>query len=141
MAKKKRPAANEDHLHLPTHSAASTSSAISTIVDTHTHLLSTFSVYRQKYAEGKYETVFDFAKGLYRPSATSPAFGLAQSQNGPGKKHEIESIVDVWCEAPVRKEWKELADAAIGEGTKANWGGMEYWFVIGLSFHLLRCWF
>jgi TatD DNase family protein len=118
MAKKKRPAANEDDLHLPKHPSASPTS--SAIVDTHTHLLSTFAAYRGKFPSGKYETVFDFAKGLYKG-------GESESQ-----RHGVQSIVDVWCEAPVRKEWKELADSAITEEQRAqNWLGMEYHFVMG----------
>ena len=40
----------------------------------------------------------------------------------------VESIVDVWCEAPVNKQWKEFADSALNlEG----WGGLKYWFVMG----------
>lgn len=73
------------------------------IVDTHTHLLSTFVLYREKYPDGKFQTVGDFVRGLYG---------------------EVESIVDVWCEAPVRKEWRELADSV-------DWGDMSYRFVIG----------
>ena len=37
------------------------------------------------------------------------------------------AVVDVWCEAPVRKSWREFADAA----AEGRWGGMEYWFVMG----------
>ena len=120
MAKKKRPAANEGDLHLPAHPSASPTS--STIVDTHTHLLSTFAFYRQKFPSGKYETVFDFAKGLYRD-------GDAESVSG---RHSIQSIVDVWCEAPLQKAWKELADSALEEAErKERWSGTEYWFAIG----------
>lgn len=113
---KKRNTHNEDDLYLPKHSAASSSS--SPIVDTHTHVLSTFATYKSKFPSGKYETVFDFAKGLY-----------GNIQDG---RHAVRSIVDVWCEAPVRKEWKELADSALTEELRAqNWLGMDYYFVIG----------
>lgn len=44
----------------------------------------------------------------------------------------VESIVDVWCEAPVNKQWKELADSAmIPEDEQRLWGGVKYWFVMG----------
>ncbi|KAK0429873.1 hypothetical protein EV421DRAFT_1913836 [Armillaria borealis] len=69
------------------------STSKSTIFDIHTHLLSTFALYRSKYPEGKYETAFDFVEGVYA---------------GKG----VETIVDVWCEPEVfmRGTWKELAD-------------------------------
>ena len=44
----------------------------------------------------------------------------------------VEAIVDVWCEAPVLKQWKELADSALTqEQREKDWGGIEYWFVMG----------
>jgi TatD DNase family protein len=113
---KKRPPLNENDLHLPKHPSASSSSSV--IVDNHTHLLSTFAAYRQKFPAGKYETVFEFAKSLYRDLE--------------GDRHVVRSIIDVWCEAPVRKEWKELADSAVTEEQRAqNWLGMDYHFVMG----------
>lgn len=111
---------NEDDLQLPKHSSASSSSSV--IVDNHTHLLSTFAAYRQKFPSGKHESVFDFAKSLYRDTGSDG--------------HVVRSIVDVWCEAPVRKEWKELADSAITEEQRAqNWLGMDYHFVMGVHPH------
>ncbi len=47
------------------------------IIDTHTHLLSMFALYRSKYPEGQYETMFDFAEGVY-------------------VRKGVETIVDVW---------------------------------------------
>nr|GAT50610.1 predicted protein [Mycena chlorophos] len=92
-------------------------SAASPIVDTHTHLASTFEAYRHKYPDGQYTTIFDFVKGLYAPAG-------------------VESIVDVWCEAPVRGHWREFADAALTEeDRKEKWGGMGYWFVMGVHPH------
>ncbi|SJL11823.1 uncharacterized protein ARMOST_15234 [Armillaria ostoyae] len=90
----------------PQHPSASKS----TIIDTHTHLLSTFALYRSKYPEGKYETAFDFVEGVYA---------------GKG----VETIVDVWCEPEVfmRGTWKELADG--------KWQGIQYRFVIGVHPH------
>ncbi len=69
------------------------SAAKSTIIDTHTHLLSTFGLYRSKYPEGKYETAFDFVEGMYA---------------GKG----VETIVDVWCELEVfmTGTWKEMGN-------------------------------
>lgn len=85
------------------------------IIDTHTHLISTFASYRSKYKSGKYDTVFELVRGLY---------------NG----RNVEAIVDVWCEAPVQKIWKEIADSALSEeGRGELWGGINYWFVMGTS--------
>jgi len=53
------------------------------------------------------------------------------------ENRNVESIVDVWCEAPVRKTLdKEFADSAIKEeDRKTIWNGMEYWFAIGVHPH------
>jgi len=83
-------------------------------VDTHTHLVATFAQYQSKYKEAKYETLYDFVRGLYQ-----------------GRK--VESIVDVWCEAPVQTIWRELADSA--QKRDEHWGGIEYWFVMGVHPH------
>ncbi|KAF4573163.1 hypothetical protein EYR40_003752 [Pleurotus pulmonarius] len=112
MAKKKAPIP-ESHLILPTHSTSQTAS----IVDTHTHIASTFEAYRHKYKEGKFETVFDFIKGVTA-------------------NRNVDAVVDVWCEAPIRKLWKEFADSAVTEEDRIkNWGGLEYWFVMGVHPH------
>ncbi|THU83511.1 Metallo-dependent hydrolase [Dendrothele bispora CBS 962.96] len=101
----------EDFLALPAHSSTTP------IVDTHTHLASTFEFYRSKYKEGKYDTVFDFVKGMYN-------------------EKKVEAIIDVWCEAPVQRLWKEFADSAINEeDRRTKWGGLEYWFVMGVHPH------
>ncbi|KAI5116506.1 hypothetical protein M0805_004669 [Coniferiporia weirii] len=105
---KKRPGPpDESHLLL-----AATQASVTPIVDTHTHLLSTFSAYRNKYTSGKYENVFDFVRGVY-------------------EGRNVEAIVDVYCEAPVQAAWKGLADSALTpESRKEKWGGIEYWFVM-----------
>jgi hypothetical protein len=109
MGKNNRKGPSEDSLILPDHPRHSTAS----IVDTHTHLVSTFAAYKQKYKDGKYENIYEFVIGLYR-----------------GKK--VTALVDVWCEAPVRNVWKEIADSAITvEDRRDKWGGLEYWFVMG----------
>jgi hypothetical protein len=106
---KKKSGPPEELLILPEHPSKPTA----TIVDTHTHLASTFASYRGKYKEGKHETVYDFVKELYR-----------------GKN--VEAIVDVWCEAPPQKLWREFADSALtAEDRQTKWGGLEYWFVMG----------
>lgn len=101
---------SEEHLELPLRPLGR---KIVPIVDTHTHLISTFAAYRGKYKKGKYETVFDFVRGLYQD-------------------RHVEAIVDVWCEAPVQTKWKEIADSALTEESRREkWSGLEYWFVMG----------
>jgi TatD DNase family protein len=109
MGKNNKKGPSEDVLILPTHS----SHLAAPIVDTHTHLVSTFAAYKQRYKDGKFENIYDLVRGLYR-----------------GKN--VAALVDVWCEAPVQRVWKEVADSAITEGDRAEkWGGLEYWFVMG----------
>ncbi|KAI8994021.1 hypothetical protein BD414DRAFT_481146 [Trametes punicea] len=116
MGKKKSSVPAEEHLLLPQHPRRPDPQTVS-IIDTHTHLLSTFSVYRSKYKEGTYTTVYDFVREVY-------------------KGHGVEAIVDVYCEAPEHKEWRELADSALSDkDRKAKWGGLEYWFVMGVHPH------
>jgi TatD DNase family protein len=113
MGKNNRKRPSEDCLLLPDHPRHSTAP----IIDTHTHLVSTFAAYKQKYQDGKYKNVYDFVMGLYR-----------------GKK--VMALVDVWCEAPVQKVWKEIADSAITvEDRRDKWGELEYWFVMGAYQH------
>ncbi|KAK1218233.1 hypothetical protein PQX77_019084 [Marasmius sp. AFHP31] len=112
---KKKNSITEDKLFLPTHPTSSSSSV--SIVDTHTHLASTYETYRHKFKTAKYETVYEFVRGMYE-----------------GKK--VDAIVDVWCEAPVQKLWKEFADSAVTEeDRRTKWGGLEYWFVMGVHPH------
>ncbi|KAJ7069981.1 hydrolase [Mycena amicta] len=97
-----------------THPAVSASSPI---IDTHTHLASTFEAYRHKYPDGQYTTVFDFVRGLYASAG-------------------VQEIVDVWCEAPIRPLWREFADSALTEqDRRQQWGGTGYWFVMGVHPH------
>ncbi|KAL0058677.1 hypothetical protein AAF712_014638 [Marasmius tenuissimus] len=49
---------------------------------------------------------------------------------------QVDAIVDVWCEAPVQRLWKEFADSALTEeDRRVKWGGLEYWFVMGMHPH------
>lgn len=118
MGKKKNAKPDEGHLILPVHPSRSALSEAehTPTVDTHTHLLSTFSSYRSAYKTGKHETIFDFVRAMYH-----------------GRR--VAAIVDVWCEAPVQKSmWKEIADSALtAEQRERDWGGIEYWFVMGAS--------
>jgi TatD DNase family protein len=109
MGKNNRRGPSEDCLILPGHPRHT----IAPIVDTHTHLVSTYAAYRQKYKDGKHEDIYDFVRGLY-------------------VEKKVATLVYVWCEAPVRNVWKEIADSAITpEDRKDKWGGIEYWFVMG----------
>ncbi|KAI0718972.1 hypothetical protein C8T65DRAFT_637607 [Cerioporus squamosus] len=113
--KSKSSAPTEEHLILPQHPARVAGGA--PIVDTHTHLISTFSAYRSKYKAGKHATVYDFVREVYRG-------------------HGVDAIVDVYCEAPEHETWKEIADSALTEeDRKEKWGGLEYWFVMGVHPH------
>jgi TatD DNase family protein len=109
---------DEEHLILPDYPFSSSLTPSTTIVDTHTHILSTFSAYRSKYPQAKYDTVFEFVRAMCAREHTHSL--------------RVEAIVDVWCEAPVNRAWRELADAAL-EGGEGKWGGIEYWFVMGKS--------
>lgn len=108
MGKKKSNTPAEENLLLPTPPSSLA------IVDTHTHLASTFAAYRHRYKQGKHEDVHEFTRKMY-------------------EGRSVAAIVDVWCEAPVQKSlWKEFADSALTpEGRKSTWSGMEYWFVMG----------
>ncbi|GJJ13602.1 hypothetical protein Clacol_007858 [Clathrus columnatus] len=97
------------------------------IIDTHTHLLSTFQKFRQSYPNSAIDDIFSFVRWLYKPS-----------------NPKVEAIVDVWCEAPVISLWRELADSALSEDDRQQkWDGIDYWFVMGghryrsMSSHLL----
>ncbi|KAI6102287.1 hypothetical protein EV401DRAFT_2061234 [Pisolithus croceorrhizus] len=110
--KKKTSLPNEKHLLLPLHSTAATTP----VVDTHTHLLTTYSWYRSKYVTGKFNDIYEFVRGLY-------------------VGRNVKAIVDVWCEPPMPRSWKELADSAISPRDRATkWGGVDYWFVMGEFF-------
>ncbi|KAL1740416.1 hypothetical protein HDZ31DRAFT_67963 [Schizophyllum fasciatum] len=101
----------EEYLLLPAHASTAP------IVDTHTHLASTFAAYRQKYPAAKCTTVFEFLQHFYA-----------------GRR--VAAIVDVWCEAPVQRLWREFADSALAaEDRTAKWGGTEYYFVMGVHPH------
>ncbi|KAF8323192.1 hypothetical protein DL93DRAFT_2050050 [Clavulina sp. PMI_390] len=115
MGKKQKAPVGPEYLYLPAH--PSSSSPSTPIYDTHTHLLSTFAEYSVKYPTSTaFSTVHDFVRAPFVA----------------GSRHAVGALIDVWCEAPVRKAWKELADSALTEEDRANlWGGIEYYFVLG----------
>src|SRR6267154_2002437 len=101
----------ETYLRLP--ALADASLAAQPIIDTHTHLVSTFSTYRSKYKNGTLYNIHDFVREMYRD-------------------RNVRAIVDVWCEAPVLPTWREIADSALTPEDRAEkWGGIDYWFVMG----------
>jgi len=49
--------------------------------------------------------------------------------------HQVETLIDVWCEAPVDPRWEEVANSATDQMQRIElWGGVEYWFVLGAFF-------
>ncbi|KIJ43146.1 hypothetical protein M422DRAFT_253649 [Sphaerobolus stellatus SS14] len=120
MGRKSKPQAPEES-HLITLSHPGSGDLVTPIVDTHTHLISTFQRYLQSYPNTKFNDIFSFVRGLYGKTA----WGV-----------ETKAIIDVWCEAPVTKMWKEIADSAVKVEDRAEkWGGVEYWFVMGVHPH------
>ena len=119
MVKKKPPRPTESQLFLR---SSTLQPSQTPIIDTHTHILSTYQLYKEKYPEGRYaNSVFDFVGGAY-------------------EGRNVGSIVDVFCELPMSEMWKELADAAVQETgggeestSKGRWGSTEYFFVMGMS--------
>lgn len=108
-----------DELRIPIIYTRSSDSS-TPIIDTHTHLLSTFEKFKQSYPQSAMDNVFSFVKWVYNPSTSNP---------------KVEAIVDVWCDAPVIPLWKEFADSAVDiHDRKEKWGGIEYWFVMGEFF-------
>jgi TatD DNase family protein len=104
MGKKKSNTPGEEHLLMPTPPTTLP------IVDTHTHILSTYQTYRSKYNKDglndKFPTIYDFVNGMC-------------------KERNVEGIVDVWCEPGAWGQmWKELADSK-------KWDGISYNFVLG----------
>jgi hypothetical protein len=77
------------------------------IIDTHCHLLPTFTSYRLAYPDGAYTTLPEFVSGLYKG---------------------VETVIDVWCDVTqgrIGNQWREVADSA------ADWTSLDYRFVIG----------
>jgi len=115
---------------------SSSEQLLATIIDSHTHLISTFNMYRQKYPDGKYTTVYDFARaflGGKQSVVSAPSGGGSGLEAETRERHVVEAIIDVWCDAPVLPTWREIADSAIDpEKRKELWGDLEYWFVMGV---------
>jgi len=93
-------------------------------------------MYRQKYPDGKYTTVYDFARAFLggKRSIVSDTPGGGSGMEAKARdRHPVEAIIDVWCDAPVSPTWREIADSAIDpDKRKELWGDLEYWFVMGV---------
>lgn len=93
-------------------------------------------MYRQKYPDGKYTDIYNFAKaflGRKRSVVSEPSEGGSSVETEACDRHVVEAIIDVWCEAPVLPTWREIADSAIDpDKRKELWGDLEYWFVMGV---------
>ncbi|CAE6460391.1 unnamed protein product [Rhizoctonia solani] len=128
MGKSKAPKLPETCLDVP-QVASLAGVDVTPIYDTHTHLQSTFEAYRKEYPESRYSTIPDFVKGYYNRT-------IEQNEGIPAVHIPVKSLVDVWCEAPIRSEWRTLADSALTPESRAEkWGDIEYNFVMGVHPH------
>jgi hypothetical protein len=93
-SKKSKPSTPESALVIPKHPCLADQDA--PIVDTHCHMLSTFSFYKSKYPDGDKNSVQDFVRAYF-----------AQEQS-----NRIEGLVDVYCEPPF-SGWKECASQLV----------------------------
>ncbi|KZW03309.1 Metallo-dependent hydrolase [Exidia glandulosa HHB12029] len=141
MAKsKKQKAANaipESVLSLPAHASALELAADqepAPVIDTHTHLLSTYGWYKSKYKDdAACQTIWDFVRTMCMPPASDVEADAAKQRT---RRHKVTSMVDVWCEPASWLNWREIADSAVeGSPQKADWGGCEYWFAMGVHPH------
>ncbi|GAA5831916.1 hypothetical protein JCM3766R1_000153 [Sporobolomyces carnicolor] len=105
----------EDRLILPRHEALEDVQAVE-IIDTHTHVYSTFKAYRERYPEGIHKNVRDFVQA----TLLSP------------ESNRLKAVIDVWCEAEDpfgRPEWQETVQSL------SNLDGFDYRYVIGCHPH------
>lgn len=112
------------------------------VVDTHTHIASTYEAYVARY-KGK----IDEGQGQWVDPTDSKETGPSPYTflRAMFAERNVEAVVDVWCEAPVRKEWRAFADTALAlssttqdatatQTKESQWKGItEYWFVLGMS--------
>ncbi|GAA5976530.1 hypothetical protein JCM5350_001720 [Sporobolomyces pararoseus] len=105
---------HEDRLVLPRHVSLKDTDV--EIIDTHTHIYSTFEAYREKYPEGKLNSVKEFVQAALRST----------------ESNQLKAVVDVWCEAANpfdRPEWNETVQSLI------ELEGLDYHYVIGCHPH------
>lgn len=125
MGNKDRQPPTEDKLHFEPLPSLASLSEPPTIVDTHTHLESTFGAYRAAFPAGEFVDLPGFIKGFYGAESKHPG---------------VKTLIDVWCEPPILKSWKEIADSALTEDLRAEkWGGLDYWFVMGVHPYVVPC--
>ena len=111
MAKSKsKGVPDEKCLVLPRHNDMEDAADID-LIDTHTHVISTYETYRSKYAKGKHQSVREFVQAL-----------LLQDES-----HRVSKVVDVWCEAPLKAEWRDTVEQL------SSIEDFAYHFVVGVS--------
>ncbi|KAK4058279.1 hypothetical protein OIO90_000436 [Microbotryomycetes sp. JL221] len=86
------------------------------LIDTHTHVLSTYETYLSKYPQGKHTQLANFVNNLL-------------IDNGD-QAHKLSKVVDVWCEAPLRTEWRDTVNQLESIGPQGF-----YNFVVGSHPH------
>lgn len=111
MGRKRPPVPLERCLVLPVHPALQLPDNLShLVVDTHTHIVTSFSTYRTAYSSplAQLDSIEEFVRKLV----------LEQS---------VSAVVDVFCEAPMIHDWQSVV-ASLG-ALKAE--GFRYSFVAG----------
>ncbi|KAF9556552.1 Metallo-dependent hydrolase [Agrocybe pediades] len=106
MGRKSASIVQEEHLLVTAPAPAPTP-----IIDTHAHYVLTYELYREKFKDGKHLNAFEFFKAMH-------------------EGRNVKSVLDVWCVPPFRDAWREYADAG-----PEKWGGLEYWFIMGVHPH------
>ncbi|KAF4622570.1 hypothetical protein D9613_009619 [Agrocybe pediades] len=106
MGRKSASIVQEEHLLVTAPAPAPTP-----IIDTHAHYVLTYELYREKFKDGKHLNAFEFFKAIH-------------------EGRNVKSVLDVWCVPPFRDAWREYADAG-----PEKWGGLEYWFIMGVHPH------
>ncbi|GAA5823245.1 hypothetical protein JCM3770_000095 [Rhodotorula araucariae] len=104
---------HEDVLVLPIHDDIKERLADVELVDTHTHVHSTFRAYKEKYPDGKHTAIRDFV------AATLQA----------DESHKLAACVDVYCEGADMAHWAATVSAL------SDVPGLSYHFVAGAHPH------
>ena len=91
--------------------------SLSTCLCTHTHLLSTFEEYHEKYPEGAHDTIYKLT------CAVTTGWN-------------VNVMIDVYCKAPVWKVWKELADSALLIGNAVYFTNWTWTITVPYHLHL-----
>lgn len=74
--------------------------------------------------------------GRTRPCASATHKAIHSTEEPV--RHKVDTLIDVWCEAPVDARWEEVANSAVEQEQRdVLWGGVDYWFVMG-TFHSRR---